>query len=436
MTLLTFLGTGNYQTATYQPCDFSSFANRQGTPLSPHESRFFSAALAHWSQPDRVIVITTPEASEKHGDAIKKELSDYQTTLLELPLQTGTESDLWYYFQTLTQALEDGEEIIADITHGFRSTPVVTLLALTFLRITRSINLRGLYYGAFDSVPRGEKIPTFDLSPFVDLLQWTTAAGSFFQTGDATQLSALVHHAQKSLWADRSRDKSENPRTLIPLASAIHETSADLRLLRLQDLANSTQNLASKIQRASPELDAFLPPFAELIRLVSSELTRHSSAALAHPNPEASIPDQTDLSSQLELIHWLLEKGHTISALTLAREWIVTAFALHLVPDSPPPLVYSLRKPYENLLNFLTNPKASALARKIDPQLLEAWDRFLPALQRKFETTWSQTTAPRNDLNHANHNDTSHKASALATTVSSLLDQLNFLLPENLTPDS
>lgn len=428
MTLLTFLGTGNYQSATYRPCDLSRFTGC-ACPPSPLTTPFFSVALAQWTQPDRVMVISTPEATSKHGELIKAALSGFQVDFFQLPLQSGNESDLWEYFQVLTDGLSQSEELIADITHGFRSTPFVTLLALNYLRVTQGIKIRGIYYGAFDSVPRGQDVPTFDLSPFVDLFQWTAAADSYFQTGDATQLGGLIHQTQQSLWADRNRDKSDNPKSLIPLGKAITQTSQDLRLLRLQDLAHSAPNLAARLTHAQTEIGAFLPPFSRLLNLVADDLSQHAPAALAKAHPNDETPNQTDLSSQLDLIRWLLVKGHPVAALTLGREWIVTALARHLTPTSPPPLTYSTRRAFENLLNFQTNPKASGITDKIS-HLQPAWENLPESLKTAFEKAWSQTTTPRNDLNHANHNDKSHKASALTRTVDSLLQQFSLLIPK------
>lgn len=429
MILLTFLGTGNYLPTTYQPCDFSSLPATSKEP-QPHRSKYFSAALAHWTQPHRILVITTAEASAMHEKDLRQELADFPVDFLKLPLQTGTESDLWAYFQTLTNNLPEGEELIADITHGFRSTPLVTLLALSYLRVTRKVNVLGVYYGAFDAVSRDSPSkPTFDLSPFLNLLHWTSAADSFFQTGDATSISQLIEHTQSNLWGDRSRAKSENPRQLIPLARTLRETSANLRTLRLQDLANSTEELTSKSTLAQPEISRFLPPFGHLVDLVTGELLSHRTAALTSSGKApTNTPDETDLHAQLNLIRWLLDKGHPAAALTLAREWIVTAFASHLAPNSPLPLVYSQRKPFETLLNFRSNPKAQAA--RVDPDLLAASEKLPAEKLTTFETLWSKTTAPRNDLNHANHNETSHKASSLHQTVESLLVQFGDLLPE------
>ncbi|MBK1832761.1 TIGR02221 family CRISPR-associated protein [Roseibacillus ishigakijimensis] len=429
MTLITFLGIGNYTETTYNPCDFSNLPQPQHTDPQPLTSRFFSAALAKWTHPVRILVITTQDASNKHEKELRKELTGYEVEFFQLPLQTGTESDLWDYFQVLTENLCKGENIIADITHGFRSTPIVTLLALTYLRMTRAVQVHGLYYGAFDAVPRDYPLkPTFDLSPFLSLLQWTSAAESFFETGDATQISHLIEHTQRNLWANKTLSKSENPRNLTPLARTLRETSANLRTLRLQDLSTSASELKTKSDAAETEIDQFLPPFGHLIKLIADELIAHREAGLSsRKNSESNLPEETDLQAQLDLIRWLLAKGHPVSALTLAREWIVTAFAAHLRPAPPFPLVYSERKPFEAILNYRTNPKAKK--QSLDEDLLAKSEELPPTLLATFETLWSQTTGPRNDLNHANHNDKSHKASALRDKVSELVAAFPTLIP-------
>jgi hypothetical protein len=50
----------------------------------------------------------------------------------------------------------------------------LALLAAAFLRSAKGIRLRALLYGAYDA-RENDVAPVFDLTPFLDLLEWMFA---------------------------------------------------------------------------------------------------------------------------------------------------------------------------------------------------------------------------------------------------------------------
>ena len=74
--------------------------------------------------------------------------------------------------------IDEGDHIILDITHSFRFFPVLAFIVLSFARITKKCEIKGIFYGAMGSRAgdAGQTaqihIPIFDLTPSVELFDW------------------------------------------------------------------------------------------------------------------------------------------------------------------------------------------------------------------------------------------------------------------------
>lgn len=80
--------------------------------------------------------------------------------------ERNSPEDIWTIFNRVNECLEEKDRVIFDITHSFRSVPIVALLAVSYIRVVRDIEIEGLFYGAFEAKENGIT-PTFYLLPVV-----------------------------------------------------------------------------------------------------------------------------------------------------------------------------------------------------------------------------------------------------------------------------
>lgn len=101
--------------------------------------------------------------------------------------------ELWDTFDKILNEIQDNDNIIFDITHGFRSIPMQILAVINYAKIIRkNVNLLGVYYGAFEARDKNTNItPVFDLSIYNDILDWTSAAKSFISYGNSNEIYDL-----------------------------------------------------------------------------------------------------------------------------------------------------------------------------------------------------------------------------------------------------
>ena len=338
----TFLGTGNYQETTYSKHDDEN---------KKCKTDLFPIALTQLYEPEKVIAFTTPKVIEEKAEdleKIRKVLGDKFTTV---PIPNGNSTDeLWKIFTQCVNEniVKKNDKIILDITHAFRSIPLLIFIVAAYLRQVKNVELKHIVYGAFEA--RDEKTnrtPIFDLTPFVELLNWMNAVNIFQNSGDARPLATL----------NVQNDIAE---ALIRLSDALLTN----RTLEAQDAAFKFNGL----DFGSPKT----PPFQMLI----DQLKQSYQQMAVYDPSKKSVPS---LKEQYMQIKWYIENQHYLQAITLMREWLISWKCLK---DNENWLNMDSRSGIENNLNERArgkgSPLAVGLAKALSPADLEAiklWDR-------------------------------------------------------------
>lgn len=189
--LIASLGSGNYNPANYF---FEDEIIRNA--LLPSE------LLIKVIKPDRTYFVGTDKsawniADERFGQG------SYQR--IEVPYGIH-EKDWWQMLKNLTGIrILENDEIYLDITHGFRSLPLFSLLALIYFEKIHNAKARGVFYGMWEypqkKVIDGEEIdatPVVDLSPILRIKDWIEGYSLFRNFGDISIISSLVKNEPRA----------------------------------------------------------------------------------------------------------------------------------------------------------------------------------------------------------------------------------------------
>jgi len=293
MKLITFLGKGDYKETTYCWNDRAK------------STRFIQEALVEWLQPQTTCVLLTQDAQRHSNWANCRLLLEGKTDIqeVEVGIPDGkNEQELWQIFTAIDGVVEEKDTLAFDITHGFRSLPIIALLVIAYLKQIKSVQVAHLLYGAFDSKDeRGT--PVFELTPFIELLDWLTAAKMFISTGDSRELASLLEKEQNEAWRPHLPNR---PRSLKSLASVLKTVSSNLLLSRVPHLAESVQKLHKTLsdKQVQDEIREHALPLVPLMEQVKQAY--HLSAHKC-------------LQTHVELIELYLQREHVVQAMTLAR---------------------------------------------------------------------------------------------------------------------
>jgi len=289
-----------------------------------HTAPFFGVALARFSPDLQMRVLVTPEAREMHYESFAEQVIDYVAELEAVDIPGGAnEEELWCIFETVIDLVDDRESVIFDITHGFRSLPFLSFLAVAYLKVIKDIQLVSVLYGNFEARDRSvtpNRAPVIDLTPFISLLNWTIAADRFTRFGDARDLARLLDDAcpPNHLLATQPELRPLNS-SLRSASGALRSVSQALHLIRPYEAIAASEQLQSRLLNATQSFQQNARPFLPLSRRVADT---YKALALDGSRLEA------DLNSVLErertMVQWYLDRSQYVQAVAVAREWLVS----------------------------------------------------------------------------------------------------------------
>lgn len=411
MNLLTFLGTAKYSPTTYT-LDGKS-----------HATCYCPAAVAHFYHPEKTFVVVTQKAKEMHFEPLADEIAAV-TRPVEVPIPDGhNEADLWAIFNALTAHVKEGDDLIVDITNGFRSLPFLSFLAIVFLRMARRVNVKRVLYGAYDAKNEDNQTPVFDLTPFVTLLDWTIATDRFTRFGDAADLAVLLREGIPPNSVLAASEEARSLRNALkPPADAMEAVSLAMRLTRPLETMTAADNLTATLQKVSPLIAKSVPPFS----LLAEQMIQAYEPLTLSGEPLEATNRQANLQTQLKLINRYLEQGQVVQAVTLAREWLVSALAAHFGSDS---LVdhKTAREPVE----FALSNQAERMRKMVTSRcpLPTVYDEQLQALSfaEELGKLWDELTSLRNDIAHVGMNLAPSPAISLRKRAETIFPRLQAL---------
>jgi len=236
--LITFLGKvikdgGRYEEVTYR------FDNGQ-----TYTKSFFGLALlehlqASDTKPDKLVVLGTTgsmwdaffevdeELMEKHEDdyyALNELIEDYgdtrptkqQADELETNHFPRLKEELTQYLKIpcefrlipygrkqeeqteilkiMADCVTENDKVTLDITHGLRHLPMLVVLSAMYLKVVKTVEVAGIYYGAKDMqhLEETKEAPALDLSGLLQIAEWVKALNSFEKDRDYGVFSELL----------------------------------------------------------------------------------------------------------------------------------------------------------------------------------------------------------------------------------------------------
>ena len=341
----TFLGLRQYENTIYIKHDGSD----------TYETDLFPNAVANLYKPDQIIAFTTPKVKDIKQEDLKTLANTLGDKFSTVDIPDGNSTDeLWDIFAKCVDAnvVKKNDEIILDITHAFRSIPLLIFIVAAYLRQVKSVKLKHIIYGAFEARNQDtNRTPIFDLTPFVELLDWMNAVNVFQNSGDARPI------------ADLNVDpKIDNALTRLSNALLTNRT------LEAQDAARVFNGLEFESEQALP--------FQMLI-----DQLKQSYQQMAVNNPSGN--PKNSLKAQYQQIKWYIDNQHYLQAITLMREWLISWKCLNTQGD------------------WLTKQSRDNAEDEFNQRLRQQDSPFAQLASDQTDITlWKQCVEIRNDLAH------------------------------------
>jgi CRISPR-associated Csx2 family protein len=210
-----------------------------------------------------------------------------------------SEAEIWQVFQTVFEQLEEEDEVIFDVTFGFRSLPMLVIVLLNYARTLKGIQVKAIYYGNYEAGKEEQKTtktphveaPVLRLDAFVQLQDWTHAAQSFV-VGNVAPLSEIT----KEKYPDFSQEMDAFAKAIL--------TCRGLGLaqdVKIDDLKASIREMSDQ-----SDIDVVLQP---LLDKVSAKISPFESG---------------QLSNGFAAVDWCIQHNMTQQGITFLQETLIS----------------------------------------------------------------------------------------------------------------
>ncbi len=319
--LISFVGTGEYRETLYVWGEKEECA----TP-------YLAEALCRFFAIDEVVLLGTEAAFATHGDGITRRLRDAGARFDWRDIPDGrTEDEQWTQFSALVEALADEDELVVDITHGFRSQPFMAGSALALLRSAgRLPDSVRIVYGEYRREENRSLV--WDLSAYLDLTAWAEALALFLKTGVANDLVELGKRERHRLAKhEQSIGGRDFPR-FGPLVEAIRCFADDLATVRLAAMLTgyvqdggrksrppgSARRLLEALESCREEVESALPALGLILDRITGIVT---------PLVADRLGSEDGHQAQVALARLYLELDRLPEAAIVLREGVVNRLA-------------------------------------------------------------------------------------------------------------
>lgn len=330
---ISFLGTNDYLA-----CRYGQDAPEDGPVVRFVQETTLRRFCMEWTPEDRGFIFTTEEARKKnwvddghwdrendcpkhcHGlkTCIGRLCLPFEVKRIEIP-EGQSEDEIWEIFDSIYGVLKPGDKVIFDITHAFRSIPLLAIVILNYARVLKKIELLGIYYGAFEALgPVWEvkkmpvekrRAPLLNLTPMNRLMEWTFAVDRFLEAGDAKEVSRLALNAAAPVLKN-SRGKDTGAAATRDIAKALESFTKNIYTCRGPEIVKASTYLKCQLDKAK-DVEEF-KPLVPLFEHIQKRVSQFRGDAV-HDGIQAA---------KWCLDHNLIQQGFTILQETLITHFV------------------------------------------------------------------------------------------------------------------
>ena len=327
----------------------------------------FYQKFGKWTEDDKAYIVLTKGAEEnnwktndklRHRDTgetspglcscfeTKKEKGEYNfevTPITNIP-DGNNEEQLFKIFNTVFEKIfkdikeGDETELYFDVTHSFRSLPMLALVMANYVKFLRNVKVKSITYGNYEARTKvGTKeiqtksglikrdkyeAPIIDLTPLSQIQDWTFAAADMIKNGNSSQLYKLANgenylvqmlRIKKSLnTIDRQAEQK-----IQAYITALHNMLLNMRLCRLPQVMDYTtmKEVNDAYKNAKAQLDSekqygVISPLPPILKKVKDTFK--------------NFDENKDLNNGYLSAQWCCEHQLYQQAITILHENLIT----------------------------------------------------------------------------------------------------------------
>lgn len=336
---ISFLGNNNYVQTRYEIDGVAS------EPVRFVQEALCDVYCRDWPEDSRILIFYTEESQKKNWldggqtnqtDAIEyrglkgilgsKESYGNRVEGHQIP-EGFSEEEVWQIFDTVYAELTEGDEIVLDVTHAFRSIPLFSTVLFHYSHFMQNTTLSHVCYGAFEKLgpaylvkqnipdPNDRIAPVLSLDSLVRLQTLTQVANGFKQFGKIADIGLAFESGE---------DKKLND-VINKFRNGVKELEEFIQTNKIAEIEKGT--FVTKIQDSMADLRK------------KTGLTKAQQALLLSLEKNiAEFKPNGGMGNVEAAMVWALRYDMIQQAYTLARETVISA-VLTLLRGSIDPVI-------------------------------------------------------------------------------------------------
>ncbi|MDI6604044.1 MAG: TIGR02221 family CRISPR-associated protein [Thermoanaerobacteraceae bacterium] len=420
-----FLGTGFYTKCNYE------FDGAKKDNCCYVQEALIDILLDKGISLEKVVIFKTEEATATNWNKNKKYqdeaglegvLSKYKNKLSigSVDIPSGqNEDELWKIFDNVLEQINEGDEIIFDITHSFRSLPILALIILNYAKFVKKCEIRGIYYGAIEAlgtpkdlenIPiKSRNAPIFDLTPFVRLFDWTVGIDRFIETGDIRHINHLIKLGTKELHLKGMKDERN---ILSEFGLKLETYTKNVATCRGKEISKNGVELKNTLGEVLKIADkTYIKPMKPLLRMLNMSFNDF---------------DNDENKNMLKIVNWCSEHNQVQQGFTILEEGIISYLCDKFKFEK------NIKKDREIIEQAIYIKHNSLPEDKWRKKAIESKDKINDILnlfneendKNLIKVLYEEIKPMRNDINHAGYNDGSMKAGKFEEKLRELINKV------------
>lgn len=406
--MFTFLGTGRYAPATYE-------YNNQSLKETKYIQLAVYELLEKWygfTEDDEVYIILTPEAKGMHWESDNE--SDSESNLktsfsrinpkaaihtIEIENEVDEILD-WNLFHHIIENINEGDLIYFDVTHGFRSFPLIAINAVNYAQtLYEGVTLESIFYGKYTF--NAEVHPIVDLTTMAKLSDWSFAVQTYLNTGDADKLFELSMN-EFIITGDHRKNSNQQAIAVRKLSGSLVSLSNSVRTSRNEEILKSIDTLSRALEELKDKIlfsvPTFMHPISELFPVIEERLLNYKDYS---KNETKNFFIINNIVKYYCLEHGLIQQGFTLLLENFISYCCFLCNRDYLNIDD--------REEVKIYLNILSNrgETKKVSSDEIDNEIIDVLDTHI---SEDLSKEYYNLNKYRNDINHAAFNDSPMKS--------------------------
>lgn len=433
---ISFLGYSNYGYCKYQKENFISDNVRfiQTATLD------YLQSLEKWNENDVAYFLLTKGAKERNwvdnghsqvatpqdglATCLRKKNYPFSVQPVENLPDGKNEEEIFDIFKTVYAVLEPNDILYFDITHGFRSLPMLALVLVNYAKFLKHVEVRSITYGNYEVrtkvtdecvSPPVYVAPIIDLLPLSQIQDWTFATADFLKNGNADKFEELAKAYQRSIFTGHRSGDTKEALALSGLVIKLKEVIDDFQTCRGVDILHATH--IAKLQKNVETIgETVIEPLNPVLKKIENAFNVFDTSANSRNGFEAA--------------RWCMAHNLYQQAATILQETTVSFFCekhqLNICDEKE-------RMNVNIAFAFLKKLKADNtseeeleyIKQKMDQSPLLQHLMADPLLSRTpVVNAFGLLTDERNDINHNGMRPNPHTANDIRKNINKAFDSL------------